>query len=297
MKRDFIVTSHGWSASNWLAFALNKHPEILCTHSARNIVASAREMNSNENLRRHLKTLHQGYVSRQNESLDNIYATIEGNGSARLYGSVHVVRLRDLPIIYEKFGPSKRFFNIINLIRHPISLVWSGYGQFQELFRYDLNELHWTSGKVLKYGKEFIYQLADKYEINVGELENLAFLGASAVLSSLRLDFDAEKRLKDIPNVAFHGHIKMEEVTKQPKQLKQIISLLSEGELSTQFEYIEDVYRSGIVNQHKSDPNKRDAEKRYAQFSAWQKEAFVHFLNCFDLRKEYEKIGYDLGFI
>lgn len=62
---------------------------------------------------------------------------IESNGDADFYGSVHFYRLRDLPAQYEKFENSERNFNVINLIRNPIDLVWSGYGQFKELFKTD----------------------------------------------------------------------------------------------------------------------------------------------------------------
>ena len=292
-----MVTSHGWSASNWLAYALNLHPQIICTHSARNIQASEKEMNSDPNLRKNLRDLHNGYLLRQNRTLNESYDFIESLGQASLYGSVHVYRLRDLPVLYEKFGKFERRFQVLNLVRHPVALVWSGYGQFKELFRYDLNELHWTSGKVLKTAGEFIQRLALKYDLYVGDLENLAFIGAAAVLGSLRLDLDATAKTKKIPGIDFHGTVKMEEVTQKPEVLRRTIALLSGRALEITENYLEAVYKAGIVNEHKEEQNKRDAAARYLKFNEWQKEVFRYFMQKYKIREDYEKLGYDFSFL
>ena len=297
MRSNFIFTSHGWSASNWLAYALNLHDDIICTHSARNILANRTDMNSNDNLKKQLRNLHKGYVSRQSRSLDTAYDAIESFGEAQLYGSVHVFRLRDLPVVYEKFGSFKRSYSVQNLVRHPVSLVWSGYGQFKDLFRYDLNELHWTTGKVLKSAKDFIYDLALRYDLYLGDFENLAFLGAAAVLGSLRLDLDSLTVVKKIPKIDFKGHVKMESATHCPEVLNSSIQALSTGRLSASAGYLEKVYSTGVVNQHKNDADKTDAEARYDKFSEWQKETFNYFFNKYNLQKEYKQMGYDFSFI
>ncbi len=297
MKQNFIFTSHGWSASNWLAYALNLHEDILCTHSARNILANKTDMNSNDSLKKNLKDLHEGYVSRQNRSLDETFVEIEKLGQARLYGSVHVFRLRDIPVIVEKYGSPDRTFQVQNLVRHPVSLVWSGYGQFKDLFRYDLNELYWTTGKVLREAKDFIYHLSHKYDLYPGDLENLSFIGACAVLGSLKLDLDGLDNMRGTPNVFFKGHVKMEDITKKPHVLAESIKILSgEGILATP-EYLEKVYTTGVVNQHKNDANKTNAEARYIKFSGWQKETFSYFFNKYNLQGAYEDMGYDFSFL
>ncbi len=297
MKKYFMVTSHGWSASNWLAYALNLHPNIICTHSARNIQASEKDMNSDDNLRQNLQNLHNGYQLRQNRTLKESYNFIEALGEAKVYGSVHVYRLRDLPVLFEKYGEFDRAFQVMNLVRHPVSLVWSGYGQFKELFRYDLNELHWTSGKILNTAKDFVQQLALKYDLYIGELENLAFIGAAAVLGSLRLDLDAVDSTKEIPKIHFGGHLQMEKITREPHVLRQIVSTLSDHTIDGNSEYLKQVFNAGVVNQHKNDANKYDAVLRYEQFTDWQKETFNYFFNLFDIQDSYREMGYDFSFL
>jgi len=296
-NKYFIITSHGWSGSNWLAYALNLHPDIICTHSARNIQASEKEMNSDHNLRKNLQSLHIGYLLRQNRKLKESYDFIEALGEAKVYGSVHVYRLRDLPVLYEKYGEFERAFQVMNLVRHPVSLVWSGYGQFKELFRYDLNELHWTSGKVLSTARDFVHRLALKYDLYIGDLENLAFIGAAAVLGSLRLDLDAINKTKKLPKVDFHGHVPMEKITKEPNILKDVVKILSKDALHAEALYLDQVFNAGVVNEHKNDANKHNAELRYSQFTDWQKETFNYFFNLYNLQESYREMGYNFSFL
>lgn len=294
--KHFMVTSHGWSASNWVAHALDLNPSITCTHSARNEWAKDTEIHSEQNIKDNLKNFHSGYFLRQNRTLDESYDEIEAFDKTDFYGSVHLYRLRDLPVLSEKFGTQKRKFNVVNLIRNPIDLVWSGHGQFKDLFRYDINELYWTTGKVLKE-KEFLYELAKKYSLNIGDFENLSFLGACAVLGSLRLDLDAVEKVKDLDFVDFKGFVKMEEVTSNGEVLNELIGRLTDNECPVPLLYLDKVYQAGVINKHKHDSKKLSAEERYATFGPWQKEAFHHFMKIFDLKKDYQKLGYDLSFM
>ncbi|MEZ4781128.1 MAG: hypothetical protein R2816_06015 [Flavobacteriaceae bacterium] len=217
--KNFIVTSHGWSASNWTAHALNLNENILCTHSARNELASDKNLQSNINLKNNIDQLQKGYAQRQERSLDTIYDEIEKKGIAKSYGSVHVLRLRDLPIIYEKFGSSKRNFILVNIVRNPVDLAWSGYGQFKDLFRYDINELHWTTGKIVRQALEFSNYISSKYNLYMGDFENLAFIGACAVFESLKFDLDAYHKVNYMENIKFKGTIRMEDLTSKKKSL------------------------------------------------------------------------------
>lgn len=295
-KQYFIVTSHGWSASNWVAHALNKHPDIVCSHSARNVLANDTELQSNQNLKIHLAQLHKGYVSRQERGLDVSYDEIEAMDAGKFYGSVHTYRLRDLPVVYERFGQPHRSFSLINLVRNPVDLVWSGYGQFKDLFRYDINELHWTLGKVLSESREFVFALGNKYNLNLGEFENLAFIGAACVLGSLRKDLDAVEKVKTLPGLDFRGYVHMEKITRDPEEFGMFLKrLLPDAAVSA--EYLQSVASTGQINKHKHDSKSLTPAERYASFSEWQKEAFNFYFNHFRLQADYEETGYDFSFL
>ena len=294
--KNFIVTSHGWSASNWTAHALNLNDNILCTHSARNELAGDKELQSNKNLKKHINDLQNGYVARQARSLDTIYDEIEAKGNTKSYGSVHVLRLRDLPIINEKCGASQRQFNVVNVVRHPVDLVWSGFGQFKDLFRYDINELHWTTGKVVRQALEFSNYIAEKYNLYMGDFENLAFIGACAILESLKFDLDAYSKLDQIKNINFCGTFQMEEITSDKEKYKLFLTQLDLQDYISE-NYLNEVFKTGIVNKHKHDSKKLTPEERYNQFLPWQKEVFNHFLNLHNLSEDYTNFGYDLKFM
>lgn len=296
-KQYFIVTCHGWSASNWLAHALNLHKDITCTHSARNVLANAKDLQSNKNLRKNIQQLHTGYFMRQNRGIESCYDEIEDLGNTLTYGSVHVYRLRDLPVASQSFEQLERTFKVINMVRNPISLVWSGYGQFKDLFLYDINELYWTLKKVIEHSKDFIHQVGNKYNVQIGELDNLAFIGACSVLSSLRLDIDAIDAVEKIDHLNFGGTIKMEEVTTSKNYFKKIVSELSENKLEVDDDYLSEVFETGIINKHKIDTKEISPQDRFESWPEWRKEIFLYFMNRFKLIDGYQKFGYNLKFL
>ena len=290
--KNFIVTCHGWSASNWLAYVLNQHPKLIASHSAANLID---EKLSND-IKDKLKDFHDGYLNRQNRPIDESYDFIESHGDGEYYGSVHLYRLRDLPVQYEKFGNTKRTFQVVNLIRNPIDLVWSGYGQFKDLFKTDINELYWTVGKVLE-DKDFIYHLNEKYDLLVGDYENLAFIGAARVLGSLRLDLDAMEKIKEIPFVHYLGEVKMEDATSRPEVLKELILKITEGEVEVDEAYLDAIYSIGKINKHKQDNKKMSAEERFESLADWQKETLMYYLEKYKIIDAYQAFGYDLSFL
>ncbi|MEZ4972119.1 MAG: hypothetical protein R2820_02365 [Cyclobacteriaceae bacterium] len=293
---NFIVTAHGWSASNWVAHSLNQHPDVICTHSARNELADDKDLQSDRNLKLNLRQLHSGYINRQKQSLDDLYDEIASKGTSKYYGSVHVLRLRDIPVIVDKFSSPIRQFNLANIVRHPVDLVWSGYGQFQTLFKYDINEMYWTVGKILRDGKELCYYLVDKYDLNLGEMECLTFLGACAIMSSLKLDLEAYKGINNISNINFVGTYQMELLTSDRNEFKYFVETLTGDSVCTN-EYLDKVFNAGVINKHKSDSKKLSPADRYNSFCPWQKDSFNYFFNFNSLQSDYGSFGYDLNFI
>ena len=293
---NFIVTCHGWSASNWTAHSLNLHNTVLCTHSARNVPADDKDLQSNKNLKKHINQLQKGYALRQNRSLDDIYDEIESFGENKNYGSVHVIRLRDIPVIHKKYGSPNRPFKIANVVRHPVDLVWSGFGQFKDLFRYDINELYWTTGKVVRSGLEFVNELSRKYNFNAGDFEYLAFLGACAVLESLKFDLDAYQNIDQVEKLDYVGTYRMEDLTKDPEYFKGFFESLLPDENADPL-YLQSVFNTGQINKHKHDNKKLTPEERYDTFEEWQKEAFHYFFDKFGLFDGYSSFGYELEFM
>ena len=289
-KNNFIIASHGWSASNWLAYALSSHPDIVATHSAANLY---NEQLTND-IKGKLTEFYQGYLDRQNMPIEQAYKKISSIRDARAYGSVHLYRLRDLPVLNDKYGPENQIYKTFNLVRHPVSLVMSGYGQFKELFKTDINELHWTLSKVIK-DKETINAICERHNVLPGELDNLAFIGASCILGSLKLDLQAYGELEKIRHIEFIDTIKMEDITTNPESM---ITLLNNIDLNLTIteQFLKGVYLLDQINTHNKSNNKSPKEI-FAELEPWQREILCFYLNKHNIKPAYESFGYDLCFI
>jgi len=288
-KNRFIITSHGWSASNWLAYALSSHPDIIATHSAANLY---NEQLTND-IQGKVKQFHKGYVNRQNITISEAYQKIIAFGDAKSYGSVHLYRLRDLPIVHSKFGEDKNTYKTFNLIRHPINLVLSGYGQFKELFKTDINELHWTLSKIIK-DKEEINEICDHHNILPGELNNLSFIGACCVLGSLELDQNAYQETLKIPHIDYIDTIKMEEITTSKQVMKDLLYRIN-PELDVSDEYLNSIYTLKQINTHNKYNNKTP-QKIYFELASWQREVLNYYLKKHRIIEAYEHYNYDFSF-
>ncbi|MGB1197739.1 MAG: hypothetical protein ACPG46_01750 [Thalassotalea sp.] len=287
----FIITCHGWSASNWLSYALSQHEDIIASHSAANLY----EEKLTNNIKGKIQEFHKGYVNRQSQSIAKCYSKITSYGHAKLYGSVHLYRLRDIPVLYKKFGNETETYTTLNLIRDPIKLIWSGYGQFKELFRTDINELHWTLSKIME-DKEEIDNILSKYEIFPGDFINLAFIGAACILGSLRKDLDALTQVKEIPFINYCGHIKMEDVTQHPDTLRKLITLAND-EIEVTDAYLEKVYSLGPINEHNKNAPLQSSKELFNSLSLWQQEITRFYMNKYKITDSYQSLGYDLSFL
>jgi hypothetical protein len=216
----FIVTSHGWSASNWVAHSLNLNRNITCAHSSAAIIADNPGLYDGEGLRQHLGDFRRGYVERQNRSIDELYDDLQQRLPAPLVGTVHTYRLRDLPVQESRFGSAHRQYRTVNLVRHPLDLVISGYGQFRKLFRIDLNEYAWTLRKIVDQGLDIAEAICNRHGLVPGDYDVLCFLGACVTLGSLKLDIDALGRIKENQGNrwGYRGTARMEDVTRSRKR-------------------------------------------------------------------------------
>lgn len=288
--KDFIITCHGWSASNWLSYILNQHPELVVSHSAANLIDEKFE----NDIRGRELEFKKGYLNRTERSIADSYAKIRKSGPAKAHGSVHLYRLRDLPVQQQRFGIDTPY-NIVNLVRNPVDLVWSGYGQFQEIFRTDINELHWSVGKLLE-DIEFCYEVANRHDLRLGDLEILAFFCAARVLGSLRLDLDALEKIEDIENLTNLGILRMEDVTTSRESLKELFDRLFLGSITCERQYLDHVYGIGEINKHKTE-NRKSGQALYDTLAPWQREILCFYMNKYNLKKPYAKYGYSLEYL
>ena len=114
----FLVASAGFSGSKWFAAALDRHPDILCTHSAGDFQIWDRRYSAEEFDR----CTEEEWIHRAKKPLDDYLAQLAARGDAKVYGNVHRYRVCDIAELMRGQAPTTRFV-IANLVRHPV--LWT----------------------------------------------------------------------------------------------------------------------------------------------------------------------------
>lgn len=302
----FLITSHGCSASNWLAYVLNQHHDIVCAHSSAAIIASDRaEVDVNEILRieglpgiyRKLEMIRSGYQNRSRQSLEKVFVSLETQLPARLYGLVHTFRLRDLPTQSQDFEMHFRPLPVANLIRHPIDLVQSLCGQFLETFRFDILDFQWTVKKIIDNAQDIVEELSAEHGFFPGDYDALCFLGACVCMTGLQQDIEATPFAQNSDNFDFLGTIRCEDITTDPEVLKFWVEQLSAKSVRADQDYLEACYRTGHVNRHNRDSTAKTSREKFETWRPWQKDAFTRIFARLAIRSHYEDQGYDFDML
>jgi hypothetical protein len=283
----FILASHGWSGSNWAANALNEHPAITCTHSARNLLPQSQEITDHADLARHARAWNTAYAGRTNRPIDAVYDAIEQLDETPVYGSVHTFRLRDIPLQLANFGVPRRTYRVANLVRHPLGFIWSGYGQLRDMFAYDLYVLHGTISLIQDTAKDYVTALARRHALNLCDHPVLAFIGAAANLTNLA---------KDIGVLPRAHWFKMEELTTQRQIWSDCVTRLSAGRAAIDADYLDRVFDLDVLNSHRSGAA-LDPPARWGGLTAWQRDIVSHYLSLSGIVPAYAALGYDFEFI
>jgi len=295
MTEIFFVTSHGWSGSSWFANVLNSHSDIFCSHLMYNRVPGIDDGEEKLQKNNLFDLVRRDSVDRLTTPINEVIVKINDLTNKPYQGNVGLYRARDLPFLIDKFGDLEHKIKIINLVRDPLSVVLSGYGQFQKRFKFDLHELHWNLGKLLSNNYEFISALSKRYGINLGNIQNLSFLAAAQVMASLRLDIDAVSHINRMKKVEFLGHCKLETLTTEKEYFREIIERVVPG-LNYSDEYLHSALSTGPINRH-SQHAATSASDRFELLTSWQKEAINHFWKLNKLQSFYSSIGYQFEYL
>ena len=283
-EKYFIVTCHGWSGSHWLATALNSHPEVICCHSALNILADTKTW-ADDKLKKTIVPRQNARLRRGVVSTDELFKEVKSYGKAKVYGNVHTLRIRDLPEINSRFR-ARKSYALMNMVRHPVSLVASGAGQLREMMEWDIYALLETSDAV-REEMELALETSEKYGINLCDNDNRAFITACHHQKHLARD---HMIAPDIPTII------MERVVSERAYYAEIFEQLTSKKLKADDEYLDNVFSIGKLNPHKAGA-KKSPEQEYAEWPAWQKEVFGRIFSRCNLRELYQKFGYDFSFI
>lgn len=282
---NFMVTSHGWSGSNWFADALNRHPKVLCTHSVTNEVPSvgdgyspqqADDMGRLQRLR-----------GRQDETLEQHFDGLRAKGRAEYYGSVHRYRIRDLVSLVKGPAPA---FSLSNQVRHPVKLVHSGTGQLTDMVETEV----YTRAEVMNFFSKFYpyYEyIAKRHHLNLADWEVLSFLAACSHMRVLAQELWIMK--KQFPRSQI---ILMERLTSDRTYFSQTVKRLTGDDFDISEQYLDDVFSIGKLNKH-AQGGFDSASDQYSAWPDWKREAFSDLAAEAAIVTPYTSVGYDFSFL
>jgi len=279
----FMIASHGWSGSHWLASALNMHPDIVCCHSALNIPATKSTWENNKLQ----KTTNERDIARRRRgqvSIDALLSEVESYGCAQAYGNVHTIRVRDLEEL-KAFGPPKRSCLFANLARHPISVVASGAGQFEDMIFWDIHALI-ESSDALREIIDIAKAAAEKFGLNLCDAPVRSFIAATQHLTHLARDQKIAPSIRTII---------MERVTTEKDYFRNVLDYLTKGRLDITEEYINSVFSIGKLNSHKT-KSYLTAEALYESWEPWKKYIFNEVAKKYNITELYKPLNYDFSF-
>jgi len=276
-----IVTCHGWSGSNWMATALNKHPDIIATHSARNLLSTG----DVQELKGTVIERNKARQARASQNAIDILEGIKKFGESKVYACVHTLRARDLERYLSKF-PGNTTLNIANQLRHPLSVIASGVGQLRELIEYDvftMNEVINTSCSF----SEVYYQICDRHKIEYGNWDVLTAFDACSHLRYLK---------QDIPFASKLLNLQMEKLVSDKDYFHKAVKKIAPN-IEIDNEYLETVFKIGKVNPHHQNKVRLTPAEQWENWPSWMKEMFLFFFNQTGIEEFYISHGYDFSFL
>lgn len=296
MSPVFLVSTHGWSGSNWLAWTFDRHPALACSHG---VLYERRPHPTDGDEAVWLSGLHatvrernqRRYTIPVDETLDHVAALAPGQRC----GNVGYFRARDFPLLFARHGANRRPARWANVLRHPLSVVWSGYGQFLKRFAFDLFELQWNLAKINEHALPLLDELERHYGVVRGDRETLAFVSAALTLSSLELDMDALQSVPSTEDFHFAGCARLEDLTRDADALAALLRALV-PEVEPRADWLAEATSGRRINVHNA-RSIDDPAAKYAELLPWQQRAFAWALDRTRIRPFYEANGYPLDFL
>ncbi len=280
----FIVACHGWSASHWLASSLNMHPDIICCHSALNVLATKSTWEDN-NLQNTVNERENARRRRGKVSIDTLLTEVESYGTAKAYGNVHTIRVRDL-VDLDTSDSTKKPCIFANIVRHPISVVASGSGQFEDMITWDIHALIESSDAVREI-IDIAKPISEEFGLNLCDAPVRSFIAASQHLTHLARD---QRIAPDIKT------IKMEHVTSDKDYLREAVNYLTNDNLDITEEYINSVFSIGKLNSHKKE-HFPTVKALYESWEPWKKHLFCEVAKKHNIIELYDRHDYDFSFV
>lgn len=287
-KYYFLITSHGNTASLWLAAALNQYPDVFCTHAydypfpANGIeprdLSAAEQQKRNAIIRKRLFKLSLAEFLHEMQSVTK--KPIVGNVHGYTYGRL-LPKLASLP------HKHRQRLIILNMVRHPITRVNSMSAMY-----YAPDGLHQDHFVEVDFVSRCAH-LRDYFDRHYADLEYTPLVKAFFVALIALEDIT-----RDVVLANSHGvkNISFEKVTSDPDYFAQLLNRVVNPYKALEQDRALSVFRNTPkINKHNADQN-RSAETQYHAWEPWQRDLFNYVTRRMYMQEVYAEYGYQLAF-
>ncbi|MFH0862861.1 MAG: hypothetical protein V1875_07535 [Candidatus Altiarchaeota archaeon] len=273
----FLVTSQGYTATKWMAWALNSHPQIYCSHwlggKASDMPLTIAD----------LRTLYPNQEPMEGEAgVEGFLRGLKAQSAAagKLFGGNvggYVVRELDS---YRMRHQADAPLRTVNIVRHPIQWIASGVNMWTKQCKAKasiqaMEDGHMASNRET-YSRLVVPQVLEPSE------RAFCFLCGEM----MELAYDAR--------MPWAKNYRMEDVTRDRQMFARMVGDLTGLDVSQEGQYLENVFTKDPINNH--NPHKaQNPEEQYRRWSVWQRRVYQHWLERSELKPLYEGLGYDMS--
>lgn len=280
-KKFFLITSHGRTATYWLASCLNLHPDIACTHGP--VLPPVFEFPDppSDAL---TKYAHENLDSFYSKSVDGFFDELEKSVEAKLYGNVHAYTADQLYSLMN-INETRRNPRIMNLVRHPVLRI-------ESLKRRMIYESAFSDSvrNMLRAGfdsyvtQDVVQNITSETEVDFDNPETRAFIySACFVMTHDLRDFQW-------PVV----HVPMERLTRDIDYFIWFLGSIGQDHVPVTMDFANKVFQQKRKNGLADEMSSLD---RYESWEEWKKTVFGIVVEKFDGVTMYDPMGYDLSFV
>ncbi len=301
----FLVTSIGRTATYWLAWSLNRHPDILCSHGDHfppNIVTFDENGRTGGDLSEIGKPIRSFYdlSDRQTQGMDQnetrrgqklfqektVSEILDAQcefGECSVIGNVHGYTM-DKFIERHRAGELNRSVKVVNLIRNPVGQILSFYRRHK--FDAEQSEAYKTSRiKFVEQNIEIAVAARDMFDIDLENHDTLIFLSTAIDVAHMQKDILIE-------NVA---HLPYEELTRSQRAFETLLRLITgDADIAIEQSYLDDVFSQGPMNY--SSKQETPVSEAFDALEDWRKFVITELISE-DVARRYGACGYDMNFI
>lgn len=285
-QHHFLITSHGQTASMWLAAVLNCIPEIFCTHGyaypprpAKLEEITPDELTSREISAKRFETL----------SLDDFFSELRHATNKPIVGNVLAFYLGRLLSRVNKAKLKKRKFTLVNMIRHPVTRLTSTLKTWNPLDEDSspaFTDLDFATR--CNHFKDYILQA---HQVDLTTHRNKSFVVALLAMEDITNDIRLAK-LNHIPN------IKYEDITTDKNYFGNFIQHISADRIKLSPDVLNSLFSSKRINAHNRRSNgEHEASRQFQLWEKWQQDAFKFAMERTNMLHVYEGYNYDFSFI